>query len=80
MAHLVAKTGLSRNDLLNRVILDYGATQVTEVHSAKTLANETVPAPHEAKPPRPVLKINRPDPDKIAAFQRKAGMGGAGKR
>ena len=76
LARLVSETGLSRNDLLNQLV-----TGTDKRLGA--LEGSAAPPPHMSEEVRSNARLTRRvtvDRDKIAAFQRKAGMGGSGKK
>lgn len=75
LAFLTVRTGLSRNDLLNRMILDYGVPEVTEPHSARAQFEQ-----RQADQQRQARVVARINPDKILDFQRKVGMDKVKKR
>lgn len=81
LARLVTKTGLSRNDILNKAALLY-ESQVNRHQSAKEhseAADRQAVLSRNVKDTEKVIQrmATRIDRDKLAAFQRKAGMDSA---
>ena len=92
LAVFVSETGLSRNELLNQLVMQAesvkppmeklseavlpdGSVQTIYGQKSEPSQTGTVRVDKQGR-----VKSFRPDPDKIAAFQRKAGMGGSGKK
>ena len=93
LAALLEREGVSRGELLNRLVVAAATGKMVPVEGDNPKVRVTKVVVPDAPPPLKTVRIKgkndhafeaamarRPDPDKIQAFQRKAGMGGVKSR
>ena len=93
LARLLDREGCSRGELLNRLVIAVDAGKLIPVEGDNPKVRVTKVVLPDAPPQLKTIRIksksdhafeaamaSRPDPDKIDAFQRKAGMGGVKSR
>lgn len=80
LAELMDRWKCNRTQALNKAINLAHAALTTRVVPSRGAAEQAELGKRPNAREQQESTISRIDPDKIAAFQRKAGMGGAGKR